>query len=125
MISHWMVVVVSFYTLASCYCIAANPSTPFLPPHCCHLGIVALTEQDSLLYLLPHLQSYSITAISRGIMATPTSVASSASRDMVQRIHRVTRENRHLWYQLTVLQQPERARACGSGMKGAFSTRQM
>ncbi|UKZ82006.1 velum formation- protein [Trichoderma virens FT-333] len=50
-------------------------------------------------------------------MATPTSVASSASRDMVQRIHRVTRENRHLWYQLTVLQQPERARACGSGMK--------
>ncbi|KAH6608095.1 hypothetical protein Trco_004408 [Trichoderma cornu-damae] len=50
-------------------------------------------------------------------MATPSSVASSGSRDMVQRIHRVTRENRHLWYQLTVLQQPERARACGSGMK--------
>ncbi|KAK1239507.1 hypothetical protein MKX07_008995 [Trichoderma sp. CBMAI-0711] len=50
-------------------------------------------------------------------MATPSSVASSSSRDQVQRIHRVTRENRHLWYQLTVLQQPERARACGSGMK--------
>lgn len=52
-------------------------------------------------------------------MATPSSVASSTGqRDMIQRIHRVTRENRHLWYQLTVLQQPERARACGSGMKG-------
>ncbi|KAM0455824.1 hypothetical protein ACHAPV_002915 [Trichoderma viride] len=51
-------------------------------------------------------------------MATPSSVASSTGqRDMIQRIHRVTRENRHLWYQLTVLQQPERARACGSGMK--------
>ncbi|KAK5997868.1 Developmental and secondary metabolism regulator VEL1 [Cladobotryum mycophilum] len=50
-------------------------------------------------------------------MATPTSVASSAPRETVQRIHRITRENRSLWYQLTVLQQPERARACGSGMK--------
>jgi hypothetical protein len=39
------------------------------------------------------------------------------SRENVQRIHRITKENRSLWYQLTVLQQPERARACGSGMK--------
>ena len=52
-------------------------------------------------------------------MATlPISVPANASRDSVQRIHRITRENRSLWYQLTVLQQPERARACGSGMKG-------
>ncbi|KJZ75604.1 hypothetical protein HIM_05067 [Hirsutella minnesotensis 3608] len=50
-------------------------------------------------------------------MATPASIPMTCSRDSVQRIHRVTRENRTLWYQLTVLQQPERARACGSGMK--------
>ncbi|KAL7926542.1 velvet factor domain-containing protein [Trichoderma austrokoningii] len=50
-------------------------------------------------------------------MATPSSAASGGQRDTFQRIHRITRENRHLWYQLTVLQQPERARACGSGMK--------
>jgi len=30
---------------------------------------------------------------------------------------RLTKGGRRLWYQLTVLQQPERARACGSGMK--------
>ncbi|QPH05894.1 hypothetical protein C2857_003973 [Epichloe festucae Fl1] len=47
----------------------------------------------------------------------PVPVPANASRDSVQRIHRITRENRSLWYQLTVLQQPERARACGSGMK--------
>ncbi|OAQ96502.1 hypothetical protein LLEC1_01390 [Akanthomyces lecanii] len=40
-----------------------------------------------------------------------------ASNDNIQRIHRITRENRSLWYQLKVLQQPERARACGAGMK--------
>ncbi|ATY66980.1 sexual development activator [Cordyceps militaris] len=40
-----------------------------------------------------------------------------ASNDNCQRIHRITRENRSLWYQLKVLQQPERARACGAGMK--------
>lgn len=51
-------------------------------------------------------------------MATPASIPTNPSRDSVQRIHRITRENRSLWYQLTVLQQPERARACGSGMKG-------
>ncbi|KAM4060561.1 velvet factor domain-containing protein [Hirsutella rhossiliensis] len=50
-------------------------------------------------------------------MATPASIPTNCSRDSVQRIHRITRENRSLWYQLTVLQQPERARACGSGMK--------
>ncbi|KAG6010983.1 hypothetical protein E4U21_000010 [Claviceps maximensis] len=43
----------------------------------------------------------------------PTNV----SRESVSRTHRITKENRSLWYQLTVLQQPERARACGSGMK--------
>jgi hypothetical protein len=32
-------------------------------------------------------------------------------------MRRVTRENRTLWYKMTVLQQPERARACGSGQK--------
>lgn len=51
-------------------------------------------------------------------MATPASIPTNCSRNTVNRIHRVTRENRSLWYQLTVLQQPERARACGSGMKG-------
>lgn len=51
-------------------------------------------------------------------MATPASIPTNPSRDSVQRIQRITRENRSLWYQLTVLQQPERARACGSGMKG-------
>ncbi|PHH75799.1 hypothetical protein CDD80_2048 [Ophiocordyceps camponoti-rufipedis] len=50
-------------------------------------------------------------------MATPASIPTNCSRDSVQRIQRITRENRSLWYQLTVLQQPERARACGSGMK--------
>lgn len=32
-------------------------------------------------------------------------------------IHRQTRGGRTLWYQLTVLQQPERARACGAGTR--------
>jgi hypothetical protein len=32
-------------------------------------------------------------------------------------MRRVTRANRTLWYKMTVLQQPERARACGSGQK--------
>ncbi|KAI8630871.1 hypothetical protein F5Y19DRAFT_37731 [Xylariaceae sp. FL1651] len=39
------------------------------------------------------------------------------------REHRVTREGRHLWYQLDVLQQPERARACGSGPKSSADRR--
>ncbi|KYK61174.1 hypothetical protein DCS_02315 [Drechmeria coniospora] len=50
-------------------------------------------------------------------MATSALIPTNPARDCVQRIHRITRENRSLWYQLTVLQQPERARACGSGMK--------
>jgi hypothetical protein len=51
-------------------------------------------------------------------MATPSAIPTNSSRDTVQRIHRVTREKRSLWYQLSVLQQPERARACGAGSKG-------
>ncbi|KAM3498395.1 hypothetical protein MY10362_008284 [Beauveria mimosiformis] len=49
----------------------------------------------------------------------PTAPKSSTmgSKANYQRIHRITRENRSLWYQLEVLQQPERARACGAGMK--------
>jgi len=50
-------------------------------------------------------------------MATPSLIPVDANRDHPVRIHRVTRTNRHLWYQLTVLQQPERARACGAGTK--------
>jgi hypothetical protein len=50
-------------------------------------------------------------------MATPSAIPANSSRDTVQRIHRVTREKRSLWYQLSVLQQPERARACGAGSK--------
>ncbi|ENH72432.1 hypothetical protein FOC1_g10013087 [Fusarium oxysporum f. sp. cubense race 1] len=50
-------------------------------------------------------------------MATPSSIPAEPKRDVINRIHRVTRENRSLWYQMTVLQQPERARACGSGSK--------
>ena len=36
------------------------------------------------------------------------------------RERRVTKDGRHLWYQLEVLQQPERARACGSGPKCSY-----
>ncbi|KAG6256089.1 hypothetical protein E4U23_002885 [Claviceps purpurea] len=50
-------------------------------------------------------------------MTPAASAPTKLPRDAVARIHRTTRENRSLWYQLTVLQQPERARACGSGMK--------
>lgn len=32
-------------------------------------------------------------------------------------LDRVTKSGRRLWYKLTVIQQPERARACGSGPK--------
>ena len=45
-------------------------------------------------------------------MATQTS-----SRDVSETVTRVTKEGRKLTYQLTVIQQPERARACGSGAK--------
>jgi hypothetical protein len=50
-------------------------------------------------------------------MATPASIPLDPNRDSAVRLHRQTREHRHLWYQLTVLQQPERARACGAGTK--------
>ncbi|KAI0479043.1 velvet factor-domain-containing protein [Xylariaceae sp. FL0804] len=39
------------------------------------------------------------------------------------REHRITKAGRHLWYQLEVLQQPERARACGSGPKSSADRR--
>lgn len=53
-------------------------------------------------------------------MATPSVIPIDANRDNSVRLGRVTREKRQLWYQLTVLQQPERARACGAGTKGEF-----
>lgn len=43
-------------------------------------------------------------------------VPSEPSRPSI-REHRVTKGGRHLWYELEVIQQPERARACGSGAK--------
>lgn len=51
-------------------------------------------------------------------MATPSAIPVDPRRDSVVRINRTTRGGRHLWYQLSVLQQPERARACGAGNKG-------
>ncbi|KAI2631952.1 velvet factor-domain-containing protein [Hypoxylon sp. NC1633] len=42
---------------------------------------------------------------------------------MYAREHRITKGGRHLWYQLEVLQQPERARACGSGPKSSADRR--
>jgi hypothetical protein len=50
-------------------------------------------------------------------MATPSAIPTNSSRDASKSIHRITREKRSLWYQLSVLQQPERARACGAGSK--------
>lgn len=54
-------------------------------------------------------------------MATPSVIPLDPNRDSSVRLHRQTREHRHLWYQLTVLQQPERARACGAGTKGMMN----
>lgn len=48
----------------------------------------------------------------------PEALADRAHDEGVARLHRRTRGGRSLWYQMTVLQQPERARACGSGSKG-------
>lgn len=39
-------------------------------------------------------------------------------------ISRMTRGGSLLWYQLEVIQQPERARACGAGPKCEFARRQ-
>ncbi|VUC35135.1 unnamed protein product [Clonostachys rosea] len=50
-------------------------------------------------------------------MATPSAIPVDPRRDSIVRINRKTRGGRHLWYQLSVLQQPERARACGAGNK--------
>jgi hypothetical protein len=44
-------------------------------------------------------------------------MASQAVRDMGASITRMTKEGRKLTYELKVIQQPERARACGSGAK--------
>ena len=55
------------------------------------------------------------------IMTVSNETKTSASR--------VTKEGRHLTYEMEVIQQPERARACGSGAKctsesyGEFSYR--
>ncbi|KAI1388776.1 velvet factor-domain-containing protein [Hypoxylon trugodes] len=49
-------------------------------------------------------------------------VAQTESK-MYTREHRITKGGRHLWYQLEVLQQPERARACGSGPKSSADRR--
>ncbi|MCJ1465669.1 velvet protein [Pseudocyphellaria aurata] len=46
------------------------------------------------------------------IMAVSNETKSSKSR--------VTKEGRHLTYEMTVIQQPERARACGSGAKCSY-----
>ncbi|KAI1825083.1 velvet factor-domain-containing protein [Xylaria intraflava] len=41
----------------------------------------------------------------------------------IARERRITKDGRQLWYQLEVLQQPERARACGSGPKSSADRR--
>jgi hypothetical protein len=51
-------------------------------------------------------------------MATTADIPTNIDEEtVVSRMQRRTREGRSLWYQLSILQQPERARACGSGMK--------
>ncbi|KAI1135904.1 velvet factor-domain-containing protein [Hypoxylon sp. FL0543] len=50
-------------------------------------------------------------------------MAAQADTRMYAREHRITKGGRHLWYQLEVLQQPERARACGSGPKSSADRR--
>ena len=42
---------------------------------------------------------------------------SEPTRAIVVREMCITKGGRHLWYELEVIQQPERARACGSGPK--------
>ncbi|KAE8449730.1 hypothetical protein EG329_007505 [Mollisiaceae sp. DMI_Dod_QoI] len=49
---------------------------------------------------------------------------SSTRRSPVPELHtRVTKDGRHLKYRLNVIQQPERARACGSGAKSSADRR--
>ncbi|KAI5862323.1 velvet factor-domain-containing protein [Durotheca rogersii] len=50
-------------------------------------------------------------------------IAPADSKLCATREHRITKGGRHLWYQLEVLQQPERARACGSGPKSSADRR--
>lgn len=55
-----------------------------------------------------------LAASSHGIAAIP---AHDADPNPPHFVHRETKGKRHLWYCLKVIQQPERARACGSGPK--------
>lgn len=50
-------------------------------------------------------------------MATMATDTTAPSRDIGASVTRVTKDGRELTYVLTVIQQPERARACGSGAK--------
>ncbi len=43
--------------------------------------------------------------------------AATSPREVGESVTRITKEGRKLTYTLTVIQQPERARACGSGAK--------
>ncbi|RDW71299.1 hypothetical protein BP6252_07862 [Coleophoma cylindrospora] len=49
--------------------------------------------------------------------------SATASRPTTETIQRVTKEGRKLTYCLSVIQQPERARACGSGAKSSADRR--
>ena len=55
-------------------------------------------------------------------MVAPT-IAAGSPEPVV--IDRTTRGGRRLWYHLEVIQQPERARACGAGPKCEFANNQM
>jgi hypothetical protein len=55
-----------------------------------------------------------LAASSHGIAAIP---AHDVDPNPPHFVHRETKGKRHLWYCLKVIQQPERARACGSGPK--------
>ncbi|RYP04158.1 hypothetical protein DL765_010291 [Monosporascus sp. GIB2] len=48
---------------------------------------------------------------------------SEPTRAIAGRETRITKGGRHLWYELDVIQQPERARACGSGPKSSADRR--
>lgn len=49
------------------------------------------------------------------VMATAPMPPSREEGPIIER--RTTQGGRHIWYSLDVIQQPERARACGSGPK--------
>jgi len=48
-------------------------------------------------------------------------IPAAAPRQDAVVFERTTKGGRHLFYRLEVIQQPERARACGSGPKCEFS----